>query len=355
MDTLKKADRITRRHHSDFVTLERAIFLSWWCDKGDCSFCFMSTQKDRIKDPKTARRKLSALLAEVELCARIGWEVEFLSGGYGAYSVEEIKGIAEMVAHIMGSGTWLNTGVLKNTELETFGEEVKGVIGSVETVNKELHDRICPSKPLEPVIEMLGEAKDMGLKTGITIVLGLGEKGEDIYPLFDLIRELDIDRVTFYSLNPHEGTAYAASPPPASIYQAGVIALTRLEFPKIKLIGGTWIDQLSNIGIMLLAGANGITKYPLFTMFGTRYGKKVEGEVRSANRRLLGTFAELDVLKGIRELPPERTPTHVFGRAAPKVSPAAMARISELRGEIDGRIGSYVKEVEKNLKHYQLP
>jgi len=273
LDVLKRADALTRRHHGAHVSLERAIFLSWWCGKGDCSFCFMSTQKRRIKDPKSARRKVASILAEAELCARIGWEVEFLSGGYGAYSIEEIKRIAGMVAHLTGSRTWLNVGVLKGPELELFGEEVEGIVGSVETVNRGLHDKVCPSKPLEPVVGMLEEAKDLGLKTGITLVLGLGESAEDIKTLFDLIRKLELDRVTFYSLNPHEGTAFADSPPPASIYQAGVMALTRVEFPKLKIIGGTWIDQLPNIGLMLLAGANGITKYPLFTMFGNRYGK----------------------------------------------------------------------------------
>ena len=42
----------------NLITLERAVFLSWWCDKGDCAFCYMSTQKDKIKDPTKARRNI---------------------------------------------------------------------------------------------------------------------------------------------------------------------------------------------------------------------------------------------------------------------------------------------------------
>ena len=55
-DLIKKANDITLKNHGDLITLERAVFLSWWCDKGDCAFCYMSTQKNKIKDPKKARR-----------------------------------------------------------------------------------------------------------------------------------------------------------------------------------------------------------------------------------------------------------------------------------------------------------
>jgi biotin synthase-like enzyme len=148
-------------------------------------------------------------------------------------------------------------------------------------------------------------------------------------------------------LNPHHDTPYADTPPPASLYQAGVIAATRLRFPGIKIIGGTWIDQLSNIGPMLLAGANGITKYPFLEMFGTRFGAKVENEVEAAGRRLLGTFTDLEVIRGRKRLPEERDPVHVLGYRAPKVSREAEARATALEEKKQLRIESYLKEIDK--------
>ncbi|HEX7468556.1 MAG TPA: radical SAM protein, partial [Methanobacterium sp.] len=62
---------------------------------------------------------------------------------------------------------------------------------------------------------------------------------------------------------------------------------------------GTWIDNLANIGPLILAGANGLTKFPLFKMFGTRYGKRVEEEVLWAGRKLQGTFTDLEILKTV--------------------------------------------------------
>lgn len=348
LDTIKKAGKVTERKHGNHVTLERAIFLSWWCDKGDCKFCFISTQKGRIVEPKKARRRVASILTEAELCNRVGWNIEFLSGGYGSYTVEEIKEITEMVAYVTERPVWLNIGTLTRKNLEEFGEVVEGITGAIETVNERLHDSICPSKPIKPIVKMLKEAKELGFKTGITIILGLGEEIEDLAALFKLIADQKLDRITFYSLNPHEGTIYEDTPPPSSLYQAGAIALTRINFPDIRIIGGTWVDQLSNIGLMLMAGANGITKYPLLSMFGNRYGKKVEEEVRFANKRLLGTFTDLDILKGIKRLEEERRPQSVFNYKRPAISEGVKRKVAKIRGEINKLIESYVAEVEKN-------
>ncbi len=347
LETIKKANRITEKRRGRYVTLQRAIFLSWWCDKADCKFCYMSTQKGRVADPIKARRKIYRVLAEATICRRIGWDIEFLSGGYGSYGIDEIKEIAEMVAHITGRQVYLNVGVLGEKEIGRFESEVRGIVGSVETVNKKLHKKICPGKPLTPVIKMLEHAKEVGFKTGMTIILGLGETADDLTTLFKLIEDLHLDRITFYSLNPHTGTIYEGHAPPASVYQAGVIALTRVRFPDIKIISGTWIDQLSNIGITLLAGANGITKYPLFTMFGNRYGKKVEEEIRAANRDMLGTFTDLEILAGKKRLERERDPGHVFGYRKPAVSPGAVEKIDHFKKKTASMIEEYISKISK--------
>ena len=85
-DLIKKANETTLKKHGDEISLERAIFLSWWCDKGDCAFCYMSTQKDKIKDPTKARRNVHNIYAEAEMCKRLNWNIEFLSGGYKSFT-----------------------------------------------------------------------------------------------------------------------------------------------------------------------------------------------------------------------------------------------------------------------------
>ena len=74
-DLIKKANETTLKKHGNEISLERAIFLSWWCDKGDCAFCYMSTQKDKIKDPTKARRNVHNIYAEAEMCKRLNWNI----------------------------------------------------------------------------------------------------------------------------------------------------------------------------------------------------------------------------------------------------------------------------------------
>ena len=52
-ELISKANDLTLKKHGNLITLERAVFLSWWCDKGDCAFCYMSTQKNKIHEKNT--------------------------------------------------------------------------------------------------------------------------------------------------------------------------------------------------------------------------------------------------------------------------------------------------------------
>ena len=318
-DLIKDANEITLKNHGNLITLERAIFLSWWCDKGDCAFCYMSTQKNKIKDPAKARRNTNNIYAEAEMCKRLDWNIEFLSGGYESFTIPEIKNIASTIKDITGDGVWLNTGI--TTELEEFGSEITGITGAVEVANPKIHEKVCPSKKLDDISNMLDTANDLRFKKAITIILGLGETLEDVNYIIEYIKDHKIDRVIFYSLNPHKETIYANSSQPASLYYAQVVAQVRLAFPDIEIICGTWIDNLANIGILILSGANGITKFPLFKMFATKYGKRVEEEVKWAGRELKGTFTDKN------QLGPEK---------------------SEVSPELDKFIKRYVKESLKN-------
>lgn len=294
LDLIKKANDISLKKHSNTISLERAIFLSWYCDKGDCAFCYMSTQKDKIQDPKKAKRRIPNILAEAEMCKRLEWNIEFLSGGYKSFKNDEIKNIALNIKKITAQSVWLNTGI--TNELEIFDDEITGITGAVETANPTLHNKLCPSKPLEDISEMLDKSKSLKFKNAITIILGLGETIDDLDYLIQYIKDHKIDRVIFYSLNPHKETIFANSSAPSSLYYAQIVSTIRINFPKIEIICGTWIDNLANIGILILSGANGITKFPLFKMFGTRYGKRVEDEIKFTGRKIQGTFTDKNKL-----------------------------------------------------------
>ncbi|ADG13930.1 Radical SAM domain protein [Methanocaldococcus infernus ME] len=335
-----KAFKITNKYFP-YVSFERALFLGWYCNlKEPCKFCYMSVLKERIKEPKKAKRSLASILAEAILMKRIGWKLEFISGGYG-YSEEEINRIAEAVAYVQRCKQYLNVGVVdvENINLDV----IEGVVGAVETLRE--REKLCPGKSLEKIKENLIKAKDLGLKTGITIILGLNEREEDIEKLLNLIEELELDRITFYSLNPQKGTIFENKPSVTTIEYMNWVSSVRLAFPKIKIITGVWTDKISMISPLILAGSNVITKFPLFSIYGTKYAHWVEKEVRKV-KELYGTFTDLDILKGLKKL--EKTP---YVDEDIKVSDKTVELVESIKSEISKKINDYINKVEKRAKN----
>ncbi len=74
----------------------------------------------------------------------------------------QIKEIATTIKNITGDSVWLNTGI--TDELEEYGSEIKGITGAVEVANPELHQKVCPSKSLDKISNMLDVAGDLGFQ-----------------------------------------------------------------------------------------------------------------------------------------------------------------------------------------------
>lgn len=221
----------------------------------------------------------------------MGWRIEFLTGGYGIFEFDEIIKIAKLVSEIFGHKIWINLGALKKEEMERLKPYVEGICASIETVDKELHDSICPDKPIEPYEEMLKLAKNMGFKTSMTIVIGLGEKKEDFELLADFIKRYDLDQITFYALKPVKGTPYTKSPEPE--YYTWWIKKTREKFPKIKIMAGLTPKKVDYVKDLLEAGADAITKFPAIKQFNSENAKLIEKMAKEAGREFKGSLTKL--------------------------------------------------------------
>jgi biotin synthase-like enzyme len=270
---------------------ERAIFFSWYCDIGDCKYCYMSTQPKTTKKP--ARRSEASLIAETILCKKLGWRLGFFSGGHNAYTVDGFSDILKKVSQAYGEKIWINVGPLKKQEIKSYLPYAKGVVGAIETLNPKLHKYLCPSKPIEPMEEMFEYADEYGLKKGMTIIVGLGETLDDFSLLKKFIKKHDILKIHIYGLNPQKGTIFEKTAIPTKEYQAEWIARTRIAFPKLDIQAGIWVDKVDHVSLLLKAGATSISKYPALNYFGKKESQTIEQQAKLAGRKFQGTLTKL--------------------------------------------------------------
>ena len=268
------------------VQFERAIFISWYCSLGDCTYCYMSTQKNLIQDPDKAKRSTASILAEAYICKRLGWKVGNLAAGYGSYTHESIQDLVKKIFEITEEKIWLNIGVLPEKTIAALQPYLEGIYGAVETTNEQVHKKVAPNKPVKPIENMFKTCEKYNLKKAMTFIVGMGETIEDFEGLEYFIKNNNINKIVFYALNPIKGTMFEKSTGPGIDYYIDWIRKTRNEFSNINIVAGPWVNRIESLSEMLNAGATAITKFPAIKLFNTIHAKNIEDEIKKAFRKL---------------------------------------------------------------------
>lgn len=284
---------LVEKNKTNKIHFERAIFISWYCSLGDCTYCYMSTQKSLISDPKKAKRSTASILAEAYLCKKLGWKVGNLAAGYGSYTHESILELVKNVYEIYGGKFWLNIGVLPEKTIAALEPYLEGVYGAVETTNEEIHKKTAPNKPIKPIENMFKTCERYNLKKAMTFIIGMGEAIDDFGSLKNFIIKNKIDKVVFYALNPIQGTMFENSSGPKIDYYLEWIKRARNEFPNLDIVAGPWVNRVGHIRQMLNSGANAITKFPAIKLFNSNFAKTIEEEIRNSGHELEGTFTKM--------------------------------------------------------------
>jgi biotin synthase-like enzyme len=291
---LEQANKAYKENFPNETWFERALFFSWSCSIKDCTFCYMSTQDRKNKDEEDrAVRSKESLYAEAILCKTLGWRIGFFSGGINAYKHDEIAEMLRVISTITGEKLWINLGATPEAYLEKYLPYIQGVVGSIETVNENIHTQVCPSKPTAPYRKMFEYSAKLGLKNAMTIILGIGETKEDFGALKEFIKKYKIEKLHLYALNPVKGTPFEKKGSPNPEYQAWYIAKTRTAFPKLDIQMGIWKDKIDRIPLLLEAGANSISKFPATRDFGSKEAKIIQELSAKAGRNFLGSLTKL--------------------------------------------------------------
>jgi biotin synthase-like enzyme len=289
-----EAGKVYTEHFPLTTCFERAIFFSWSCAIKDCTFCYMSTQEKRNKnDADKSLRSEASMYAEALLCKVFGWDIGFYTGGIGARPFPKHAEIVKNIRGIVGKKVWISLGALPRNVLELFKDDAAGVVGSIETINWVLQKKVCPSKPYQPYLKMFEYAQDLGLPTAITFIVGLGETHADLANLKKVIQDYGVEKIHMYGLIPHPGTEFAGAAAPSAEEQAWWIAQTRIAFPQIDIQCGIWTDRMERISLLLQAGANSISKFPIVRKFGGPEAKAIEAEAAKAGREFTGTLTKM--------------------------------------------------------------
>ena len=293
-DLLRRAREAYESSFDGEAWFGRCIFLSFYCERGTCTFCFRSVARHKERHAPRARRSLASVLTEALLIRAFGWRIEFLTGGYGSLEDDELVRTVRLVSQALGRKLWVNLGELSPVMLGRLRPYVEGVVSSIETINPSVHERVCPDKPIEPYERMMVQAKALGYRLGFTIIIGIGESRDDFPLLEAFISKHSFERLTIYALRPVRGTPFTQGPSSEEV--AWWIAKTRAAFPSIEIIAGSAEYRLEEAALFLRAGANAITKLPATKLFNTPDGERLGVLAQDAGRRWTGTFSHPDPL-----------------------------------------------------------
>ena len=289
---LQQASLLYQQHFPSTTCFERAVFFSWGCTIGDCTFCYMSTQP-KDKPPKETKRSIESILAEFILAKKLGWDIGFFTGGIGVFTPTEIEFLLKAITEITKEKIWLSVGPLTKPLLQRYLPYIKGIVGSTETIKPQLHSIVCPSKPLEPYQRMFEAAHELNIQKAMTFIVGMGEKTQDIELLKKFITKYNINKIHIYGLIPTKGTMFEHTAPPTAEQQAWWIAQLRIAFPTLDIQAGIWEDRTDRISLLLKAGANSLSKYQAIKLFGTRSAYGIEEESIKAGRIFQGTLTAM--------------------------------------------------------------
>lgn len=298
---ITQAQKTHAQYHCAEAYFERSVFINWTCGIADCKYCYLSTQP---KSDKHALRSPASILAEILVCKVMGWRIGYLTGGLRVESTEYLKELLTNIEAVLDEKTWMNFGPYTHREVKDLKPYVKGMGSAVESFDEELHNYICPSKPLKALKKFLGHLKEENMGKLITIILGIGEKMTDLDEVIQQVQYYNIQKVQLCFLKPQENTVFSKVPAPDPDYMCWWIAQLRIALPKLEIKVALVRERIGDVKRYLQAGANGFSRFMVFKDFNSEYAYQLEQGCKEAGRTLQGQFTtvpNIDIDKAVDE------------------------------------------------------
>lgn len=299
---LLEAEKTYQKYFPPSAYFERSIFINWTCAIADCKYCFLSTKpKHNPKEKPTAIRSPASILAEVLVCKAMDWKVGYITGGLRVESTPYLIDLITKINQITNEKIMMNFGPYAKSEIVKLKPHISGMGSAIESFDEELHNFICPSKPLRSLMKFLENLQEEGLQKLITIILGIGERKEEVEIVIEKIKEYNIEKVQLCFLKPQENTVFNEVPPPNPDYMAWWIARIRIACPEVQIKVALVKERVEEVELYLRAGANGFSRFMVFLDFNSQYAQELEEGCRKAGRKLEGNFTQLPEV-GVEQL-----------------------------------------------------
>jgi biotin synthase len=165
--------------------------------------------------------------------------------------VEQVKDAGLSPCATLGTLSLRQLKYLKDAGLNRYHHNIE--------TSREYFPQVCTTHTFDDRIELLANARTLGLSACSGGILGMGENMQDRISMALTLRELDVDSVPINFLMPVPGTPFADLTAITPLDALHAIALFRLILPKkeIRVCGG----RGSALGVLhpliFLAGADG--------------------------------------------------------------------------------------------------
>lgn len=261
MDLIAAGNRVKTHFRSSRVDICSIVNAKSGACTEDCYYCAQSSHY-RTSAPvypliDHQRMEQAARAAKKNHARRFC----IVTSGRGIEDDEDLWNIAHGVSLVrdLGLSPCATLGTLTKDQLRVLKDAgLHRYHHNIET-SREHFPEVCTTHTFDDRVEMLADARDLGLSVCSGGILGMGESMEDRISMAFTLRDLDVDSVPLNFLMPVAGTPLGQITPLSPLEALRSIALFRLVLPtkEIRICGG----RANGLGplhpMIFLAGADG--------------------------------------------------------------------------------------------------
>jgi biotin synthase len=271
-DLFAAANRVRERFRGNSVDICSIVNAKSGACTEDCSYCAQSSHH-RTSVAVYPLIPVEQMAAAAESARKNGaGRFCIVTSGRGIDSPEDLENIAKGIERVRQAGLspCATLGTLTKAQLSRLKDAgLHRYHHNIET-SSAFFPRICSTHTFNERIEVLENARSVGLSACSGGILGMGESMEDRISMAFTLRELDVDSVPVNFLMPIPGTPLeniAAITPLEALHS---LALFRLILPtkEIRVCGGRGTALRALHPLIFEAGADGFMIGNYLTMSG---------------------------------------------------------------------------------------